>query len=145
MYNKNNITLKKMSGPWYEEQSPSHEYVMKDIINSFTKYNDPKVSLEIVHKIIKKCVDIEYSHYNSFGSYRGYATWAHGSILKNVKIHIDEHVLQVARETIQKNPIFINWVNHVLYRPPDENGENVGLRYDSVKKNFQAIILEPKR
>lgn len=131
-----------MSGPWYEEQSPDHKYVMDDIINSFTKYNYPQVSLEIVHEIIKKCVDIEYSHYNCFGSYRGYATFGHGSILKNVKIHIEEHLRQVACETIQKNPIIINWVNHVLYRPPDESGQNAGLRYDSVEKNFQANISE---
>jgi hypothetical protein len=122
-----------MSGPWYEEQSPSYEYVMTDIKNSA---NYPNLNEKIVHEIIKKCVDIEYSKYNSFGSYRGYATFVHGSILKNVKIHIDEYICQVAREKIQKNPILINWVNHILYRPP-EDGQNTGLRYEGVKKNFQ--------
>lgn len=130
-----------MSGPRYEEQSPTYEYVIKNIKNS-TNY--PQVPAHIVDEIIKKCVDGEYSRYNSFGSYRGYATFVHGGILKNVKIHIEKYTIQVARETIQKNPIFINWVNHILYRPPDENGEEVGLRYDDIKKNFQTYCFQKR-
>lgn len=122
-----------MPGRWYEDRAPNHEYVMKDIKNS-TNY--PQLSEKIVHEFIKKCVDIEYNQHSSFGSYRGYATFCHGSILKNVKIHIGEYIRQVAREKIQKNPILINWVNHILYRPP-EDGQHTGLRYEGVKKNFQ--------
>ena len=125
-----------MSGPWYEEQSPSYEYVMTDIKNSA---NYPNLNEKIVHEIIKKCVDIEYNQYKSFGSYRGCDTFGHGSILKNVKIHINEHIRQVARETIRKNPILINWVNHILYRPPNEQGENEGLRYKLVKTSFESL------
>ena len=128
-----------MEGPWYEQEEPTHEYVMKDIKNSFDSWNYSQVDLHTVHKIIKKCVDIEYNQYKSFGSYRGYDTFGHGSILKNVKNRINEHIRQVARETIRKNPILINWVNHVLYRPPNEQGENEGLRYKLVKTSFESL------
>jgi hypothetical protein len=125
-----------MFGSYYEEQSPDHEYAMKDIKTSFESWNYPQLTLHMVHEIIEKCVDTEYKQYNSFGSYRGYYTWSRGSILKNVKIHAEKRIRQIALEKIQQNPIFINWVNHVLYRPPDMDGQNAGIRYAGVKEHF---------
>ena len=48
-----------MEGSWYEQEEPTHEYVMKDIKTSFDSWNYSQVDLHTVHKIIKKCVDIE--------------------------------------------------------------------------------------
>ena len=57
-----------MSGPWYEDRAPNHEYVMKDIKNS-TNY--PQLSEKIVHEFIKKCDKnkIPRSEYNIITGY----------------------------------------------------------------------------
>ena len=112
-----------MSGPWYEEMSPSLKYVLDDITDYFTSNGGSKTF------IIHKCVEKEYGQYQSFGSYRGYSTFSRPGIIKNVIMH------NIALKKIKQNPNVSNWINHILYRPPS-NVNKPGLRYHMLEKQF---------
>lgn len=135
-----------MAGPWYEVQSPNHEYIMNDIRSSLvyesisSSFYQKFINEKTVDEIIAKSIDKEYNH--GFGSYRHYVSFGRCNIINNVKLLFNEHVCKVAIEKIHKNPIFILWVNHILYRPPDANGKNIGLRYKQVHNSFKSIISE---
>ena len=74
----------------------------------------------------------EYKKYNNFGSYRGYSTFTRHSIKKRITIHLKKR--RRAMIWLRQSKKFNNWMNHVLYRPPEKNKKI--LRYVSVKKSF---------
>jgi len=123
-----------MSGPWYEEQSPTIEYVTKDILSLL---NDlilkfPEESPQTLTDVIGIEIHNEYKKYNNFGSYRGYSIFTRHSIKKRITIHLKKR--RRAMIWLRQSNKFNNWMNHVLYRPPEKNKKI--LRYVSVKKSF---------
>ena len=79
----------------------------------------------------------EYKKYNSFGSYRGFYTFAEPSILK-VARRKNEIARNKALQTLKRATPFEIWMNHILYRYPAAGTtcEKVGLRVNFHENNF---------
>ena len=77
-----------MSGPWYEVESPNLEYVIKDITNLTPKFKElfKSKTEEEIKKAINTSIENQLkNNNNSFGSYRGYATFARPEIITEIK------------------------------------------------------------
>ena len=114
-----------MDGPWYEQSGPTKDEVIKDMKRVFyINYSRNKkiISLTILSQIIIEEVDKEYSKYNGFGSYRGYATFSRRDILEEIEDRINKITPQIARKKIctffNNSRKFSIWMNDILYRPP---------------------------
>lgn len=138
-----------MDGPWYEQSGPTKDEVIKDMKRVFyINYSRNKkiISLTILSQIIIEEVDKEYSKYNGFGSYRGYATFSRRDILENIEDRIVEIIPQISRKKIctffNNSRKFSIWMNDILYRPPPqkEDDKPVGLRYGKVKTEFNSKL-----
>lgn len=113
---------------WYEEQEISFEDARKSVKNSL---KNEKMS----HWILEQCLQDEYKKYNSFGSYRGFYTFAEPSILK-VARRKNEIARNKALQILKRATPFEIWMNHILYRPP--SNEQKSLRYEELKANFES-------
>lgn len=106
---------------WYEEEEITFEDARKSVKSSLKE--------EIIPTwIVEQCLQDEYNQYNSFGSYRGFYTFVLPSILKVARRK--NRALQTLRRA---TPLKV-WMNHILYRPPNESQKS--LRYEEVKVNF---------
>lgn len=125
---------------WYEQTQPSHDEVF-DVVN---KNLNKTITINIDGKydeILKQSINIEYSKYNSFGSWRGFYTFTLSNIMKIVREKLLEEIKKkVARRKIANSTIMKLWVNHILYRLPDnETGEKRGLRVDKCEDHFNKL------
>lgn len=125
---------------WYEQTEPSYDEVF-DVVN---KNLNKTTIINIDGKydeILKQSIDIEYAKYNSFGSWRGFYTFTLSSIMKLVRKKLLEEIKKkVARRKIVNSTIMKLWVNHILYRLPDnETGEKRGLRVDKCEDHFNKL------
>ena len=68
-----------------------------------------------------------------YGSFRGYASFTRKEIINEIVSTLKKR--KTAIETLNNSTILSNWINYKLYHPPIDNSR--GLRYDSVKQNFQ--------
>lgn len=134
-------------GPWYEEKSLTtgfKKYVENDMkwhffINHPRPFRLPKFfKIKEILKIIDKNIDINYIlKYNDFGSMRVYVYITRNSLILAITREIEEKKLELAIEFIKKKSNILVWMNDILYRPPDEDGKNKGVRYIDVKKSFE--------
>jgi len=122
---------------WYEHTEPSYDEVFNVVNKKLNKTNTINRNGEY-DEILKQSIDIEYAKYNSFGSWRGFYTFTLSSIMKIVRKKLLEEIKKkVARRKIANSTIMKLWVNHILYRLPDnETGEKRGLRVDKCEDHF---------
>jgi len=126
-----------MSGPWYEHQSPSTEDV-KNIL--FTARWDSQFGETSWYPMMKRCViDIVINeelkvHQKNFGrkpcwgSYRGYYSFSHSSLLTKCLEEGQNFRKKKAREKLIKFMDNSTWIQDRLYRPDD------GLRWRQIEK-----------
>ena len=128
-----------MSEPWYQSNSITKEYVQNDMKSTFILHHQRPSFLKIteIFKIIDKNIDKQYKKYNGFGSLRGYATFTRNTLMLNINKDIQQKKRQLSIQKIKSSRILTIWINNILYRPPDNNGKNAGLRYSTVKKSFE--------
>lgn len=118
-----------MAEPWYQCTGPS----MEDALNSFHNYKIDGVV--VPNFIIKRCIQREYDGSDSFGSWRGWATFCKSSISKDI---VEEHKkLCNLRDYLDSSSIFMYYVYDRLYRPD-------GLRYTDDKFNFETSVMKVK-
>ena len=120
--------LYQLSGPGMDEVIEivkNHKY-LKDI--NIEKYSD----------LIEKVVQDEFIKYSGFGSYRGFYTFTLQSLLDRIEITILNRIkYNIAMRKLTTSVILKQWVNHILYRLPNEgSSEKRGLRIDNLKVNF---------
>jgi hypothetical protein len=127
----------------YEEKSVTKKYVENDMNCQFF-INHPKplglpkfFKIKEILKIIDKNIDIEYNKYNDFGSIREYSSFTRNRLILAIIKEIEKKKRELAIEFIQNKSNILVWMNSVLYKPPDEAGENEGVRYIDVKKSFE--------
>tara|TARA_B100000287_G_scaffold422967_1_gene465635 strand:- start:86 stop:451 length:366 start_codon:yes stop_codon:yes gene_type:complete len=115
-----------MNGPGLDEVIEivkNHKH-FKDI--DIKKYND----------LIEKVVQDEFIKYSGFGSYRGFYTFTLHTLVNNVEMAILNKIkYNIAFRKLTQSTIIKQWVNHVLYRMP-ENSSLIGLRVIKHKINF---------
>ena len=133
-------------GPWYEEKSLTKKYVENDMKRHFF-ISHPKplglpkfFKISLILKIIDKNIDIEYNKYNDFGSMRGYSSITRNRLILAITREIEGKKRELAIEFIQNKSNILVWMNSLLYKPPDEAGENEGVRYIDVKKSFEDQV-----
>ena len=116
---------------FYEIQGPSKEYAIRDIKETFKDKKIPDF-------VIETNVQHEIDKYGGLGSFRGYCSSTKDSIIKN----IEKDILFIKKniQIIEKNIYFQNWMNHILYRPPDYSNTFKVLRYYDVLQDFDSRI-----
>ena len=121
------------SEAWYHMDGPKAHEVKNILFNCLSKkYKHHKELKKSVDKFVK-LEEMKYPNNKyPFGSWRGYHTFTHSSLINLVK---KEYSLQLIQ------PILKNWINHLLYKPPDTDGKNPGLRYLDVMKSFNETKM----
>ena len=128
-----------MSGPWYECESPTKEYVYKDIMKHFSYNLNKSSKINISYKIlnlgylsiiVKEEIDKEYKKYSGFGSYRGYASFSRRSLIETVMEKIDKK----RNEKIANSKI-IKFILHHLYKPNGIGFKKMEKEFNSLKDN----------
>ena len=119
--------------PWYQMDGPKTDEVKNMLFKCLSKKYKQQDELKIS---VDKVVELEKTKYPDnplpFGSWRGYHTFTHSSLIDAVK---KEYSLQLIQ------PILKRWVNHLLYKAPDDDGKNAGLRYFDVMKSFNETKM----
>ena len=78
-----------MSYPWYETQGPSTDDVKKILIKYYNSNNN-KIDEETIQKYINIVIDKELAKMENldkstcWGSYRGYYTFTHSNLIKQI-------------------------------------------------------------
>ena len=127
-----------MNGPWYENSGPHIEEVRKDIMHASNIMKwlrlYPTENIDTIEEI-GSCEIIKAGGKTlCYGSFRGYATFTRKEIINEIISTLNKR--KIAKETLSKSRILSMWINDRLYRPPTENNLQ-GLRYNSVKQNYQ--------
>ena len=126
-----------MYGPWYENSGPHIEEVRKDIMHSSNIMKWVRLYTTENIYTIEEVGDWEIIKAGGknlcYGSFRGYATFTRKEIINEIVSTLKKR--KTAIETLNKSTILSNWINYKLYHPPINNSK--GLRYDSVKHDFQ--------
>ena len=116
------------SEAWYHMDGPKTQEVKNMLFNCLSKKYKNHNELK---KSVDKLVELEEMKYPNnkypFGSWRGYHSFTHSSLIDQVK---KDYSLQLIE------PILKRWINHLLYKAPDDDGKNAGLRYLDVMKSF---------
>jgi hypothetical protein len=118
---------------WYEMNGPGLNEVI-DIVKAHKhlKY----INIEKYNDLIEKVIQDEYVKYCGFGSYRGFYTFTLYTLIDNVeKSILNKLKYDIAFRKLTQSSIIKQWVNHVLYRMPDDN-DKIGLRVNQHKINF---------
>ena len=81
-----------MSGPWYEEAGPSNLEVRNKMLETFLA---PKIPTKLVKipniiAIIEEVMNDNIKEYGGWGSYRGYYTFTHSNLIKDITKKINE-------------------------------------------------------
>ena len=124
---------------WYEHTEPTRAEVLnvvkeQSIVKKITRIGD-------YDYIIQQSIDNAYKPYKSFGSWRGFYTFTLSKIMNNIRedivIKLGE---KAATKKLTNSPIIKDWVNHILYRLPEEgSSEKRGLRVDVCKHSFNRL------
>ena len=127
-----------MNGPWYENNGPHIEEVRKDIMHASNIMKwlrlYPTENIDTIEEI-GNCKIIKAGGKTlCYGSFRGYATFTRKEIINEIISTLNKR--KIAIETLSKSRILSMWINDRLYCPPTENNLQ-GLRYNSVKQNYQ--------
>jgi hypothetical protein len=114
-----------MAAPWYECSGPTLD-------DAYKEFKNFKIDNIIVPpSIVNRCIQYEYTKYGSFGSWRGWVSFARRNIVQECNdefTHLNKLVSK-----LKGNKIILNWVNDRLYRPTD------GLRYNQVQDEFNEL------
>jgi hypothetical protein len=125
-----------MSGPWYEQQSPSTEDVKKIL---FTARWDSQFGKTSWYPMMKRrVIDIVIheelkEHQKTFGeqpcwgSYRGYYSFSHSELLNKCLEEGQKFIKEKARKKLLKFMNDSTWIQDRLYRPDD------GLRWEQIE------------
>ena len=126
-----------MDGPWYVNSGPHIEEVRKDIMHSSNIMKWVRLYTTENIYTIEEVGDWEIIKAGGknlcYGSFRGYASFTRKEIINEIVSTLKKR--KTAIETLNNSTILSNWINYKLYHPPIDNSR--GLRYDSVKQNFQ--------
>ena len=118
---------------WYEMSGPGLNEVI-DIVKAHKHFKD--INIEKYNDLIEKVIQDEYVKYSGFGSYRGFYTFTLPTLVDNVETSILYRLrYTIAFRKLTQSVIIKQWVNHVLYRMP-ENSDKIGLRVNHHKINF---------
>jgi len=121
------------SEAWYEMDGPKMDEIKNILFNCLSKkYKHHDELKESIDEVVKLEKNKYPNNSQPFGSWRGYHTFTHSSLINLVK---KEYSLQLIQ------PILKNWINHLLYKPPDTDGKNPGLRYLDVMKSFNETKM----
>ena len=118
---------------WYEMSGPGLNEVIEIVkAHKRLKY----INIEKYNVLIEKVIQDEYVKYSGFGSYRGFYTFTLNTLVDNVEKSILNRLkYTIAFRKLTHSSIIKQWVNHVLYRMP-ENSDKIGLRVNQHKINF---------
>jgi len=132
-----------MNEPCYEAQGPNTEEVRNNLLVNYIspngKYN--LVSLTTIKKVINNIISVEEKKYSGWGSYRGYYTFTHYNLIKEINGKLQPIIEEIARNKINKFIINSPWIQGILYRPPTET-QKAGRMYKSVESHFNHLCHE---
>lgn len=118
---------------WYEMNGPGLDEVI-EIVKNHKHFKD--INMKKYNDLIEKVVQDEFIKYSGFGSYRGFYTFTLHTLVDNVEITILNKIkYNIAFRKLTQSTIIKQWVNHILYRMP-ENRSLIGLRVNKHKINF---------
>ena len=118
---------------WYEMNGPGLDEVI-EIVKNHKHFKD--IDIKKYNDLIEKVVQDEFIKYSGFGSYRGFYTFTLHTLVDNVEMAILNKIkYNIAFRKLTQSTIIKQWVNHVLYRMP-ENSSLIGLRVNKHKINF---------
>jgi len=118
---------------WYEMNGPGLDEVI-EIVKNHKHFKD--INIKKYNDLIEKVVQDEFIKYSGFGSYRGFYTFTLHTLVDNVEIAILNKIkYNIAFRKLTQSTIIKQWVNHILYRMP-ENSSLIGLRVNKHKINF---------
>lgn len=118
---------------WYEMNGPGLDEVI-EIVKNHKHFKD--IDIKKYNDLIEKVVQDEFIKYSGFGSYRGFYTFTLHTLVDNVEIAILNKLKHnIAFRKLTQSTIIKQWVNHILYRMP-ENSSLIGLRVNKHKINF---------
>lgn len=118
---------------WYEMNGPGLDEVI-EIVKNHKHFKD--INIKKYNDLIEKVVQDEFIKYSGFGSYRGFYTFTLHTLVDNVEIAILNKIkYNIAFRKLTQSTIIKQWVNHILYRMP-ENRSLIGLRVNKHKINF---------
>ena len=118
---------------WYEMNGPGLDEVI-EIVKNHKHFKD--INIKKYNDLIEKVVQDEFIKYSGFGSYRGFYTFTLHTLVDNVEIAILNKIkYNIAFRNLTQSTIIKQWVNHILYRMP-ENSSLIGLRVNKHKINF---------
>ncbi len=118
---------------WYEMNGPGLNEVIQ-IVKNHKHFKD--IDIKKYNDLIEKVVQDEFIKYSGFGSYRGFYTFTLHTLVDNVEMAILNKIkYNIAFRKLTQSTIIKQWVNHVLYRMP-ENSSLIGLRVNKHKINF---------
>jgi len=118
---------------WYEMNGPGLDEVI-EIVKNHKHFKD--INMKKYNDLIEKVVQDEFIKYSGFGSYRGFYTFTLHTLVDNVEIAILNKIkYNIAFRKLTQSTIIKQWVNHILYRMP-ENSSLIGLRVNKHKINF---------
>ena len=118
---------------WYEMNGPGLDEVI-EIVKNHKHFKD--IDIKKYNDLIEKVVQDEFIKYSGFGSYRGFYTFTLHTLVDNVEIAILNKLKHnIALRKLTQSTIIKQWVNHILYRMP-ENSSLIGLRVNKHKINF---------
>ena len=134
-----------MNETWYLSESPGREYVYKDMMNHFKLTENSKLNKKnFVHAfmnigylslLVKEKLAEEYDKYGSFGSYRGYTTFARKTIIENVLNELEDREKKMALVYFQNSSLLSNYINHYLFKPNSKRVKNLKKEFDSLKND----------
>jgi hypothetical protein len=125
-----------MSGPWYEETGPSNESVKKMLFtaqwdNQFGSIWYPMMKRRVIDIVIHEELKEHQKDFGKqpcWGSYRGYYSFSHSSLLRKC---LKEGQRFRKEKATKKITAFLNnstWIQDRLYRPDN------GLRWRQMEK-----------
>jgi len=118
---------------WYEMNGPGLDEVI-EIVKNHKHFKD--INMKKYNDLIEKVVQDEFIKYSGFGSYRGFYTFTLHTLVNNVEMAILNKIkYNIAFRKLTQSTIIKQWVNHILYRMP-ENRSLIGLRVNKHKINF---------
>ena len=130
-----------MNEPWYEQQGPATDEVRNELLEIYIspnrKYN--LVSLTTIKKVINDVILIEEKTYCGFGSYRGYYTSTHHTLIKEINGKLQPIIEEIARNKINKFIMNSPWIQDILYRPTTD-AKPAGRMYTTVETHFNQLV-----
>ena len=129
-------------GPWYEQHGPNTDEVRSKLLEMYIsnkrgKYN--LVSLKTIKKVIDDVISLENKKCVGWGSYRGYYTFTHHNLMKEINKKLQLITEDMARNKINQFIMNSHLVQDILYRPPTDT-KPVGRMYNAVHSHFNQMV-----